>query len=113
MESRLSGHDLGFDGADDDGEDSSPPAPAVYLQDLSSEPAMQVEAANWAEHNETRLYAALETLDERSRDIVRQRWLSEEKATLQTLAERYQVSAERIRQLENNAIRKLQQSLQP
>jgi len=106
MEKRLSGLDIGFDGPDDNDENISP-APANYLEDNSLEPAQLIEQSNYAENQETRLYSALKDLDERSRDILQQRWLSDNKATLHELAARYSVSAERIRQLESNAIKKL------
>jgi len=106
MEKRLSGLDIGFDGPDDNDENISP-APANYLEDSSHEPARLLEQSDWAENQETRLYTALKDLDERSRDILQQRWLTENKATLHQLADKYGVSAERIRQLENNAIKKL------
>ena len=106
MEKRLSGLDIGFDGPDDNDENISP-APANYLEDNSLEPAQLIEQSNWSKNQETRLYSALKDLDERSRDILQQRWLTENKATLHQLANKYDISAERIRQLENNAIKKL------
>jgi len=106
MEKRLSGLDIGFDGPDDNDENISP-APANYLEDNSLEPAQLIEQSNYTENQEARLYSALKDLDERSRDILQQRWLSDNKATLHELAARYSVSAERIRQLESNAIKKL------
>ena len=106
MEKRLSGLDIGFDGPDDNDENIAP-APANYLEDTSLEPARLVEQSNYAENQETRLYSALKDLDERSRDILQQRWLTDNKSTLHQLADQYGISAERIRQLENNAIKKL------
>ncbi len=106
MEKRLSGLDIGFDGPDDNDENIAP-APANYLEDNSLEPARLIEQSDWSENQETRLYSALKDLDERSRDILQQRWLSDNKSTLHQLADQYGVSAERIRQLENNAIKKL------
>ncbi len=106
MEKRLSGMDIGFDGPDDNDENIAP-APANYLEDNSLEPARLLEQSDWSANQETRLYTALKDLDERSRDILQQRWLSEKKSTLHQLADIYGVSAERIRQLENNAIKKL------
>jgi len=106
MEKRLSGLDIGFDGPDDNDENIAP-APANYLEDSSHEPAHLLEQSNWAENQEKRLYSALSDLDERSRDILQQRWLADSKATLHQLADKYGISAERIRQLENNAIKKL------
>jgi len=108
MESRLSGQDVGFDppAGQEDREDQ-PVAPATYLQDSRRDPAIEVENADWESNNLAQLSEALEALDERSRNIVNARWLGEKKATLQELADRYQVSAERIRQLEKNAMNKL------
>ena len=106
MEKRLSGLDIGFDGPDDNDENIAP-APANYLEDTSLEPARLVEQSNYAENQETRLYSALKDLDDRSRDILQQRWLTDNKSTLHQLADQYGVSAERIRQIENNAIKKL------
>ncbi len=107
MEERMSGQDAAFDGygADDDGDFK--PAPAGYLQDMSMEPATQLEAENWEAHNNNLLAGALGDLDDRSQDIVKSRWLSEKKVTLHDLADKYGVSAERIRQLEANAMKKM------
>lgn len=111
MEERMSGQDTAFDGydADDDGDFKA--APAGYIQDMSMEPASQFEADNWEQHNHDRLAGALGDLDERSRDILQSRWLSEKKATLHDLAGKYGVSAERIRQLEANAMKKMKGAL--
>ena len=106
MEKRLSGLDIGFDGPDDNDENIAP-APANYLEDTSLEPARLVEQSDYAENQQTRLYSALKDLDDRSRDILQQRWLTDNKSTLHELAAQYGVSAERIRQLESNAIKKL------
>ena len=106
MEKRMSSLDMGFDGPDDNDENVAP-APANYLEDLSHEPAHLLEQSNWEESQETRLYDALQDLDDRSRDILQQRWLTDKKSTLHELADKYGISAERIRQLENNAIKKL------
>lgn len=106
MEKRLSGHDIGFD-ADADDDDDHHVAPVAYLQDHRADPARLLEQEDWNGFQTRRLQEALDNLDERSRDIVTSRWLSEVKLTLNELAEKYQVSAERIRQLENNAIKKL------
>jgi RNA polymerase sigma-32 factor len=111
MESRLSGRDVGFDGYQDDDDESQAFAPAAYLEDVSQEPGRVVEAADWSSHNEQRLAQALSTLDERSQDILASRWLSEEKATLHELAGKYDISAERIRQLEKAAMQKLRSTL--
>lgn len=109
MESRLSGQDISFDplAASDDRDNAW--TPAAYLTDPGSlDPARVVEASDTRDQSSQRLHEALSTLDERSRDILEQRWLAEKKATLHELAGRYEVSAERIRQLEKNAINKLQ-----
>jgi RNA polymerase sigma-32 factor len=110
MESRLSGQDIAFDLRDDDDDDNTY-SPATYLQDCSQEPSQILEASDWEADSNQRLADAIETLDERSRDIVQHRWLTDNKATLQELADKYSVSAERIRQLENNAIKKLKSNL--
>jgi RNA polymerase sigma-32 factor len=111
MESRLSGQDIGFDPVGADDEDSHHFAPAGYLTDASGDPALAVEQDDWNRRNINSLDAALETLDERSRIILEERWLAEEKSTLHVLAARFDVSAERIRQLEKNAINKLKQTM--
>jgi len=110
MESRLSGQDVAFDLRDDDDEDNTV-APAAYLQTTSVGPDEELEATQWEAHNHDRLQAALSTLDDRSQEIMQRRWLDDSKATLQDLADKYEVSAERIRQLENNAIKKLRNAL--
>ena len=112
MESRLSNVDTAFDGyGDQDDENSDYLAPANYLQDTSTDPASVIENSDWNDHSFGKLNHALESLDERSRDILNQRWLSDDKTTLQDLASQYNVSAERIRQLEKNAMAKLKGSL--
>jgi RNA polymerase sigma-32 factor len=108
MEGRLSGQDMAFDQSDDseDGErDAS--APVHYLQQENADPAAQFEDDDWGQHKQQRLLTAIGQLDERSRDIVQSRWLGEEKLTLHDLAARYNVSAERIRQLENSAMKRI------
>ena len=109
MESRLAGRDITFDlTPESEDEDNNSVAPVSYLQaDSSGDPAQILERADWDDQGEAQLHRALIKLDERSRHIVRRRWLDENKATLQELADHYHVSAERIRQLENNAIKKL------
>lgn len=113
MESRMSAHDPAFDlsADDDDSREGSAFAPAQYLEDKSLDVATQVEQDNWDAHSNRRLTMALEALDERSQHIVRSRWLDDSKVTLQDLAEEYQVSAERIRQLEQNAMKKLRSAM--
>ncbi len=107
MESRMSGQDITFDAPDDDDDHGYTASPVNYLEDLSQEPSRVIEANDWETHNQQQLSTALTKLDDRSRDIIQQRWLTDDKATLHQLADKYQVSAERIRQLENNAIKKL------
>jgi len=107
MEKRLSARDTAFDGFDDENEDDGKPAPSTYLEDLRYEPGRQVEKADWRKRTEMQLQNALAVLDPRSKDIITKRWLNENKSTLRELADQYRVSAERIRQLENNAIKKL------
>ena len=112
MESRLSGHDIGFDlTAADDDEDSHHFAPAAYLTDESNDPALTVEQNEWRSTNTSSLIEALKALDERSRIILEERWLTEDKSTLHDLAARFEISAERIRQLEKNAIAKLKKTM--
>jgi RNA polymerase sigma-32 factor len=107
MEGRLASQDTSFDGPMDDDDDNAYQAPAYYLEDRRSDPAVQLENADWSEDSNGRLMEALESLDERSQDILRERWLSESKSTLHELADKYGVSAERIRQLEKNAMKKI------
>ncbi|MGL4473492.1 MAG: RNA polymerase sigma factor RpoH [Shewanella sp.] len=107
MESRMAAQDPAFDLASDN-DDEHEYAPVHFLEDHSSDLAAQVENANWDNDAQSRLLAAIKTLDERSQHILQARWLDEEnKITLQELAAEYQVSAERIRQLEKNAMNKL------
>lgn len=110
MESRLAGQDVGFDLTSDDDE-SSYVAPAAYLEAITVSPADAIEAQDWEDHHHQLLFNGLDQLDERARDIIQSRWLLEPKATLQELADKYEVSAERIRQLEANAMKKLQAEL--
>lgn len=112
MESRLSGQDIGFDlTAADDDEDSRQFAPAAYLTNESNDPALTIEQDDWHSETTNKLSMALKQLDDRSRTILQERWLADEKSTLHELAARYDVSAERIRQLEKNAISKLQKTM--
>ena len=107
MEQRLSAHDASYDPLVEHDSDSDRPAPAAYLQDLRFEPAARAESDDWEDYSEAQLAHALGQLDERSRSIIARRWLAERKTTLQALADEYGVSAERIRQVEKNALRKL------
>jgi RNA polymerase sigma-32 factor len=107
MEKRMDGHDMAFDMPLDEDIDESYHAPENYLMQAEADPAMLLENENWKGHEEDLLANALASLDERSYDILNSRWLTEKKATLHELAERYNVSAERIRQLEKNAMNKI------
>lgn len=108
MESRLAAQDATFEmPTEDDDSSAGYAAPVLYLEDKHSDVADNIEADNWEVHTNNRLSHALATLDERSQHIVRSRWLTDTKSTLQELAETYDVSAERIRQLEKNAMKKL------
>lgn len=111
MESRLANQDLSFDGLEDD-DDDSPSAPSTYLPDVRMEPAKLLERQDTERDQHQRLYSALKGLDERSKTILRERWLSEKKQTLHELAEQFGVSAERIRQIEKNAMKKLRLQLE-
>ena len=108
MESRLSGRDVGFDLPDDADEDHGPPAPASYLMAGEADPAAAYEAADSEADQLEVLREGMASLDARSRDIIKRRWLDpESKVTLQELADEYGVSAERIRQVEANALKKM------
>lgn len=107
MEGRLSAHDMAFDMGADDDDDTAYQAPANYLEDHSQNPARTLENLDSTQDSNERLHSALKTLDERSFDILLKRWLSENKSTLHELADEYGVSAERIRQLEKNAMKKV------
>jgi RNA polymerase sigma-32 factor len=111
MEGRLSSHDLTYDNPLDSDDDDAWQAPANYLEDQRQDPAMLVEEADWQENSEGQLREALAELDERSLDILTHRWLSEKKATLHELADKYGISAERIRQLEQNAMKKMRAAM--
>ncbi len=112
MENRLSSYDLSFDPTPDADEESTY-APAMYLPNPELNPADALETENTAQHASAGLQNALESLDQRSREILQSRWLAEQKETLHTLADRYGVSAERIRQIEAAAIRKLRAEIAP
>lgn len=107
MERRLDGRDVSLDPMVDDDSDDGSVAPIAYLEQHNADPALLLESTDWQDRKEDLLSDAMSNLDERSRDILTSRWLVEEKATLHELAARYNVSAERIRQLEQNAMKKL------
>lgn len=110
MEARMSSQDQAFDLSADDDENGNF-APVQYLEDKSEDVEKSVIDADWDQNANARLYSALKTLDERSQHILQTRWLSDEKTTLQDLADKYSVSAERVRQIEKNAMRKLQNAM--
>jgi RNA polymerase sigma-32 factor len=110
MEKRLAGQDMAFDGAPSDDEEHTY-SPAQYLPSPSPDPAEIIEIDDWQSQTTTRLQSALGKLDERSQEILRARWLADEKETLQVLAKRHGISAERIRQIEQRAIGTLRTEL--
>lgn len=110
MESRMSGADVGFDLPTDDAETETY-SPALYLEDKSSNFAAELENENFESQVTEQLGAALQSLDARSQDIIKARWLDDNKATLHDLAAKYNISAERIRQLETNALKKLKSAV--
>ena len=108
MESRLSGRDIGFDLTSDDDDDHAPPAPAAYQMAHEEDPSQAYERADSEDNQLELLREGLLQLDARSRDIIKRRWLdADSKVTLQELADEYGVSAERIRQVEANALKKM------
>ncbi|MBT4882784.1 MAG: RNA polymerase sigma factor RpoH [Glaciecola sp.] len=111
MEARMGSQDTAFDLSSDDGDDNSNFAPAQYLEDKSVDVESAVINADYDSNASARLYSAIKTLDERSQHIIETRWLSDNKMTLQDLAAKYQVSAERVRQIEKNAMKKIQSAM--
>ncbi|TDQ59369.1 RNA polymerase RpoH-like sigma 32 subunit [Mesocricetibacter intestinalis] len=109
MENRMAGADLGFDLPVEDNEDTF--APSLYLEDKNSNFAAELENENFEAQAADQLSNALQGLDERSQDIIKARWLDENKATLHELAAKYNISAERVRQLESNALKKLRSAV--
>jgi len=112
MEGRMSAYDASFDGAADADDEETGQSPAFYLEDTSYDPARSVESDDYEKTSTDGLYVAMNALDERSRDILSQRWLNDNKATLHELAAKYGISAERIRQLEKNAMDKVKACLE-
>ena len=108
MEQRLAGVDVSYDTSSSDEDEFSPVA---YLPSPNSDPAELIERVDWQFNAHERLAEAMASLDDRSNDIVARRWLAEKKATLHDLASEYGVSAERIRQIESNAISKLKSAM--
>ena len=112
MEQRLSARDMSFDPAPESDEEDTY-SPAMYLPATNADPATVVEREEWEEDSSDRLSAALERLDQRSRDILKRRWMTDDKATLHELADEFGISAERVRQVEANAISKLKGMMAP
>ncbi len=114
MEERLNAIDAPFDAPEADDDDRNTAfAPAHYLKDDTSDPSYILEQADTSTQRHDKLHSALEGLDARSQDILRARWLTDDKSvTLHTLADKYGVSAERIRQIENNAMKKLRKHME-
>ena len=111
MERRLTARDTLFDPVPNTGEEDHTFSPSAYLSSPNSDPAKLIESEDWYDDATMRMTEAIKTLDDRSRHIVQSRWLSEEKLTLHDLADEYSVSAERIRQIEANAIKKLRKTM--
>ncbi|MEC8377236.1 MAG: RNA polymerase sigma factor RpoH [Pseudomonadota bacterium] len=111
MEARMSSQDQAFDLTADEDETGGNFAPVQYLEDKSSVVETDVINSDWDAAASKRLYSAIKTLDDRSQDIIETRWLADNKITLQDLADKYQVSAERVRQIEKNAMKKLQAAM--
>jgi len=112
MEQRLAARDATFDAPVDADDDEAYQVPSQYLEDHRYDPALLLERENWEDVNYGRLADAIGELDERSRDIIASRWLGDQKATLHDLADRYGISAERVRQLEQNAMKKVRAVLE-
>ena len=110
MEKRLSGIDMPFDPLSDSDDDEASFFPSQYLEDMDANPADIFEKETFDENNANQLYEAINQLDDRSRDILQDRWLADQKLTLHELAEKYEISAERVRQIEKNAMKKVKQS---
>ncbi len=111
MEARLTYQDNAFDGYDEEDNENTPVIPANYLESAEPSPEQSLITSDNKNRESELLHTALATLDDRSRDIVSQRWLSDNKLTLQDLAGKYDISAERVRQLENNAMKKLKSAM--
>lgn len=110
MEKRLSGIDMPFYPLSDSYDDEASFSPSQYLEDMDANPADIFEKETFDENNANQLYEAINQLDDRSRDILQDRWLADQKLTLHELAEKYEISAERVRQIEKNAMKKVKQS---
>ena len=111
MEGRLTAYDAAFEAQGDDDDDTPHTAPALYLEDSRYDPARLVEEEDYEEQSTAALHEAMDQLDDRSRNILQRRWLDDDKSTLHELAAEYNVSAERIRQLEKNAMEKIKTAM--
>jgi len=112
MEMRLTSRDAAFDAPTDEDEDTVAYSPSLYLESTGADPAIQVENDDFEGDNNDRLSKAFKRLDARSQAILQRRWLDDKKATLHQLADEFGVSAERIRQLEKNAMKKVRLLMQ-
>lgn len=112
MEQRLNAMDSPYDAPDADDHDDFHSAPERYLFNANEDPALVLEKEDTGDQGREKLMFAMEQLDERSQDILQQRWLADNKLTLHDLAEKYSISAERVRQLEKNAMKKLRQHIE-
>ena len=112
MEGRMSAYDTSFDAESDSDDDALYRAPAYYLEDQNSDVALNVEETEWREIKSNSLSLALSDLDDRSQDILKSRWLNDDKITLHDLADKYSISAERVRQLEKTAMHKIKAQMQ-
>ena len=112
MEGRMSGYDTPFDGEPDSDDETAYRAPAYYLEDKRSDLANEIEESEWEAVTNTSLHLAMADLDDRSKDILKSRWLTDDKTTLHELADKYGISAERIRQLEKNAMNKIKATME-
>ena len=112
MEMRLTARDSAFDAPADEDDDNASYAPVFFLEDKGADPAQLAENEDYEGDNNLRLAEAVKTLDERSQSILQRRWLDDKKATLHQLADEYGVSAERIRQLEKNAMKKVRVAME-
>jgi len=111
MERRLASRDAAFDGTEDESGEASP-SPELFIEDHRYEPGALVEEAEWSAYASGHMAAALEDIDERSRDIITRRWLQEPKAKLRELADDYGISAERVRQIEAGALASLREAIE-
>lgn len=112
MEQRLSAHDVAFDLPTEHDEEYISASPSEYLISSERDPLLQLEAENWDVHAHSKVQLVIASLDERSRDILEQRYMSAQKATLGDLASKYKISMERVRQLEQVAINKIKQAIE-